>query len=66
MSPGAWLTRHTVVVWERLARVLRREEGQGLVEYALILALIAILVIVALKFLQPQVSNTLNRVSTAL
>jgi len=36
------------------------------VEYALILALIAILVIVALKFLQPQVSNTLNRVSTAL
>ena len=45
---------------------LRREEGQGLVEYALILALIAILVIVALKFLQPQISNTLNSVSTAL
>ena len=66
MSPGAWLTRHIAVVWERLARGLRREEGQGLVEYALILALIAILVIVALKFLQPQVSNTLNRVSTAL
>jgi len=45
---------------------LRREEGQGLVEYALILALIAILVIVALKFLQPQISNTLNSISTAL
>ncbi|HVA88981.1 MAG TPA: Flp family type IVb pilin, partial [Chloroflexota bacterium] len=41
---------------------LKREEGQGLVEYALILALIAILVIVALKFLQPQISNTLNTV----
>ena len=45
---------------------LRREEGQGLVEYALILALIAILVIVALKFLQPQISNTLNNVSNNL
>ena len=51
----AWIKNH-----------LRREEGQGLVEYALILALIAILVIVALKFLQPQISNTLNSVSTAL
>ncbi len=51
----AWIKRH-----------LRREEGQGLVEYALILALIAILVIVALKFLQPSISNTLNTVSSAL
>jgi len=51
-------------IW--LRRRLQREEGQGLVEYALILALIAILVIIALKFLQPQISNTLNKVSNAL
>jgi pilus assembly protein Flp/PilA len=51
-------------IW--LKKHLKREEGQGLVEYALILALIAILVIVALKFLQPQISNTLNTVSNAL
>ena len=51
-------------VW--MKKHLRREEGQGLVEYALILALIAILVIVALKFLQPQISNTLNNVSNNL
>jgi pilus assembly protein Flp/PilA len=51
-------------IW--LKKRLKREEGQGLVEYALILALIAILVIVALKFLQPQISNTLNTVSNAL
>ncbi len=51
----AWVKRH-----------LRREEGQGLVEYALILALIAVLVIVALKFLQPTISNTLNNVSNTL
>jgi pilus assembly protein Flp/PilA len=51
----AWIKKH-----------LRREEGQGLVEYALILALIAILVIVALRFLQPTISNTLNNVGNAL
>lgn len=42
------------------------QEGQGLTEYALILALVAILVIVALKFLQPQISATLNKVSNSL
>lgn len=36
------------------------EEGQGMVEYSLILAFIAILVIVALKFLQPAIARTLN------
>ena len=44
----------------------RSEEGQGMVEYALILAFIAILVIVALKFLQPGISSTLNTVSNSL
>ena len=44
----------------------RGEEGQGMVEYALILAFIAILVIVALKFLQPGISSTLNTVSNSL
>ena len=51
---------------EWIKKHLRREEGQGLVEYALILALIAILVIVALQFLQPQISSTLNNVSNSL
>jgi Flp pilus assembly pilin Flp len=36
-----------------------------MVEYVLILALVAIIVIVALKFLQPQISNTLNSVGRA-
>ena len=44
----------------------RREEGQGMVEYALILAFIAILVIVALKFLQPAINQTLNNVALSL
>jgi len=37
-----------------------------MVEYALILAFIAILVIVALKVLQPSLSRTLNTVSNSL
>jgi len=42
------------------------EQGQGLVEYALILALIAIFVVVALKFLQPTISTSLNSVANGL
>jgi pilus assembly protein Flp/PilA len=38
------------------------EEGQGLAEYALILALIAIVAIVALIFLGGQVSGILSNV----
>lgn len=40
-----------------------REEGQGLVEYALILVLIAIVVIVALKLLGGQVSNVFETIT---
>ena len=45
-----------------LARLSRDEEGQGLAEYALILALIAIVAIVALIFLGGQVSKILSNV----
>ena len=38
----------------------RDEEGQGLAEYALILALVAILAIVALIFMGQQVSDKLT------
>ena len=44
----------------------RNEDGQGLAEYALILALIAIVAIVALLFLGSQVSDKLNVVGTTL
>ena len=50
--------------WVR--RRLHREEGQGLVEYALILALIATFVVIALKFLQPPISTTLNSIANGL
>ena len=42
------------------------EEGQGLAEYALILALIAIVAIIALIFLGTQVSGILNTVGKSV
>ena len=49
-----------------LARWFDREEGQGLAEYALILALIAIIAIVALIFLGSQISNILHTIGTSV
>ena len=42
------------------------EEGQGLVEYALILVLIAIVVIVILGLLGTQVSNIFSQITSGL
>jgi pilus assembly protein Flp/PilA len=51
-----------------VAKVLPQsdEDGQGLAEYALILALIAIVAIVALIYLGGQISNKLSVVGNAL
>jgi len=40
---------------------LPREEGQGLVEYALTLVLVAIVVIAILMLLGPVIGNTFSR-----
>ena len=48
------------------AAVRRDEEGQGLAEYALILALIAIVVIGAVIFLGGQINTILSNVGTSI
>ena len=45
---------------------LDREDGQGLAEYALILALIAIIAIAALIFLGTQISAILSVIGNAI
>jgi len=45
---------------------LPREEGQGLVEYALILVLVAIVVIAILAVLGPQIGNVFSQVTSGL
>ena len=46
--------------------VFKRENGQGLVEYALILVLVAIVVIAALMILGPVVGNMFSKVNSSL
>jgi pilus assembly protein Flp/PilA len=41
----------------------RKEKGQGLVEYALIIALVSIVVIAALLLLGPQIGNVFNTIT---
>jgi pilus assembly protein Flp/PilA len=48
------------------ASVRRDEEGQGLAEYALILALIAIVVIAAVIFLGGQINTIMSTVGTSI
>jgi pilus assembly protein Flp/PilA len=45
---------------------LRDDEGQGLVEYALIIAVIAIAVIVAMIFLRGQITNIFSNIGNNL
>jgi pilus assembly protein Flp/PilA len=45
---------------------VRSQKGQSLVEYALILALVAIVVITALTTLGGHTSNAMNSVATSL
>jgi pilus assembly protein Flp/PilA len=49
-----------------LASLRSDEDGQGLAEYALILALIAIVAIIALIFLGGQVSKILSNVGNSV
>ncbi|HEY8830750.1 MAG TPA: Flp family type IVb pilin [Candidatus Limnocylindria bacterium] len=44
----------------------RTDEGQGLVEYALIIAVIAIAVIVAMLFFRDQLSNQFSNIGNNL
>ena len=46
--------------------MLLRTKGQGLAEYALILALIAILAIGALTFLSGSITHILSQIGAAL
>lgn len=43
-----------------------KEKGQGLVEYALILVLVAIVVIAALMILGPLIGNVFSKINSSL
>jgi pilus assembly protein Flp/PilA len=49
-----------------MVQLLRNEEGQGLVEYALIIAVIAIAVIAAMVFFRVQLTNYFSNIGNNL
>ena len=51
---------HTMETW------MRNDEGQGLVEYGLIIAVLAIAVIIAMMFLQDQMSTIFSNIGNNL
>jgi pilus assembly protein Flp/PilA len=53
-------------IYNKIRNLLNREEGQGMVEYALILVLIAVVVIVVLIILGNQVKNVFCNISGGL
>ena len=53
--------------WLELARIqLRREEGQTMTEYAVLVALIAVFVITAILLLGPAIASTFDKVTNRL
>jgi pilus assembly protein Flp/PilA len=59
------LTYAIVMVQSYLA-TLKREEGQGMAEYGLILALVALAVVAAFIFLGDEVSTLISEVGSSL
>ena len=49
-----------------LQLVNREERGQGLVEYALIIALVSVVVIAALLLLGPAISSIFTKINSSL
>jgi pilus assembly protein Flp/PilA len=43
-----------------------QEKGQGLVEYAIIIALVAIIVIAVMRLLGPKIGNTFSSISNSI
>jgi pilus assembly protein Flp/PilA len=53
-------------MYNRFKNLKNKEKGQGLVEYALILVLVAIVVIAALMILGPIIGNVFSKINSSL
>lgn len=63
----ALATQMYVTAADRMAAVFKKdEEGQGMIEYALLVALIAIVVVAALVLLGPVVASKFTSIQNSL
>jgi pilus assembly protein Flp/PilA len=53
-------------MWRLWMSKLQSEEGQSLVEYALIIALVAIVLVAGLTALGTGINNTINSITSSL
>jgi|HubBroStandDraft_6_1064221.scaffolds.fasta_scaffold697062_2 pilus assembly protein Flp/PilA len=53
-------------MFKNLVTMLRSDDGQGLVEYALIIALVSVVAIAALTFLGSSAKSQLNSAASAI
>jgi Flp pilus assembly pilin Flp len=65
-SVSAWLGVFVADAHDRITNVTRREEGQAVVEYALILGLVVVGSILLLSALGLNIAEKLQSVNTAL
>ena len=49
-----------------MIRISQKEKGQGLLEYALILVLVALVVIIVLQIMGPQIGNVFSQIISML
>jgi pilus assembly protein Flp/PilA len=61
-----WSYRKIIKKGEKAMLFSPKEKGQGLVEYALILVLVAIVVIAALMILGPIIGNVFSKINSSL
>ena len=59
---------NSTFIWKGIHTMLfsLQEKGQGLVEYAIILVLVAVLVIAVMRLLGPKIGNTFSSINDSL
>ena len=58
--------RNRLAVTGAVTEVVKDESGQGMAEYGLIIALVAVVIIVALRMMGVKITDIFNKVNDAL
>jgi len=66
LTPTPWLGAGRARASVAISRILDQEQGQGLTEYALILALIAVIAVAAVHFYGGQLASDLSTIASSV